>query len=1105
MSAWPVGTGVGAGHDRREAGGSRTAAEATGARIAPEPRTVAAARCLAPATGLALAARACNAAEQVRVVDALGLDERADVSGTLTALEAWKLRRAARGLADGWPGDPALTGPRPAEALERALTAYRLWQRRSEPMSDGERALLAELHAAWLPTYTSALEGFDPDAPDADLGMQGPAAKRRLLAAACAPFCQMLNRELANAADAANAASGRALVGPAVAAAFAGHLIDRFELAVAWAVQTDQNIAFARLGIAADAATPDDHRRYFGRTFADAESHHAFHLRFPVLARWLATVTGMLCEGGARLIWRLVRDVEALGSELFDTGVVAFTSVELGRSDYHAGGGSVAIVDVLLASGPDSFVYKPRCIAAEQAVQQLLGQLADDAVIGFARRRVLVRDGYGYEERIPQGRNHVATRAQAARIYEELGGLLAVFHVLGGSDLHYENIMVADGHAFVCDCETALGVALPGQEAAPGTVLDSVYRTGLLDWPLPPTADVVRKLSGYTGGDAYELPFPVPRLREGPALAVEYQTGVRVGQGAANRIRLGTELLEPRDFEPAIIEGFCRVHDWFRRSPTAERSVSARFEGTRVRLVARNTQAYAQLLVGARHPRCLTEPLEVDLVFARLGEVRLPWDEHGLAAAAEARSLWQLDIPTFTVGATRTELVHDQAEPIGVDLDRTPLAGALERLARLSADDRRRQLGYIRASLSSAEVQSATFVATALEHAQVIGDELCRLLQDPTRPVRWTYRSSAAETRQIEGTLYYGGAGVALFLAHLDAIQPQDRFRHAARSALTHALASPPEGLGAFDGLAGQIYVLLHLHKLWGEPELLAGAIERSRKLDAMIPADRAFDVLSGSAGVIPVMLALQDACGVGHDTADRCASHLLRHAQQERVGLSWPLADRDHGEANLTGFAHGAAGIGWALIALGTASGREDYVHAGRQAYAYERLSFDDERQDWYDLRASVAQITRGRRHFANAWCNGAPGIGLSRLASWVALGRDDESLLRETYLALSSTLRHFAGAGNDTLCHGRCGNAELLLRFARERDEPAFQLEANLHAQAHWRRLASTPAWPRAEEGHQPLTGLMVGIAGVGMHFLRLACPDRVPSPLLLDPPAA
>lgn len=45
-------------------------------------------------------------------------------------------------------------------------------------------------------------------------------------------------------------------------------------------------------------------------------------------------------------------------------------------------------------------------------------------------------------------------------MYAELGGHLGVFYVLGGGDLHFENIIVADGHAFVCDCETALGVLL---------------------------------------------------------------------------------------------------------------------------------------------------------------------------------------------------------------------------------------------------------------------------------------------------------------------------------------------------------------------------------------------------------------------------------------------------------------------------------------------------------------------------------------------------------------------------------------------------------------------------------------------------------------------
>lgn len=1046
-----------------------------------------------------LAVRASSAAEQIRVSEELVDDDAERAAGaSLSRVDAWKLMRLAGSLSlDGVDARPGITG-RSAAELEGVLTAHRLLARRSGPYNSRERAVLADVHAAWLPTYEAALRDCDPARPS------GAPDRRARLTLVCRPFCELLRRGLAAASSAANETCGRELVTPAVLEACEEHLINRFELAIAWAVEADQNVAFARLGIDRASATTDDHAGYFERTFGDATARHDFYLRFPVLGRWLATVTRQLCDNGARLVSRLARDANDIGAELFGEPILAFESLSLGKSDVHAGGCSVAMVDVRLASGPGSFVYKPRCLRSEHAMQGLLRRLGDDGVLEFATHRVLVKDDYGYEERIPTDRNHVASAAEGAQVYEELGGFLAMFYILGGSDLHYENVMVADGHVFICDCETALGTMLPGQEPAMGTVLDSVYRTGLLEWPLPATEDAVLRLSGCSGGESYEIPFALPRLQDGPALAVRYETGIRVDEKAANRIYLNGQVIEARDFETAILRGFGKVHDWFRDTDHASRCVSSLFAGTEVRFVARATQVYAQLLMGARHPRCLTEPLEVDVVFGRLLEAPHRWDTQGLAASAEARSLWQLDVPTFAALADATELLHDHAAPIDVDLGRSPLQLALDRIASLSAEDHERQVGYISASLSLAEVQNSAFVTTALEYAQLVGDELCTLLEDASLPARWMAGASRLEADSVEGSLYYGSAGVALFLAYLDAIKPQTRVRRAAEAALAHSLSCACEGMGAFEGLAGQIYLLVHLHALWGAPELLASAIERSCELETLIDSDRAFDVLGGSAGAIVVMLGLAGASGESLDIAHRCARHLLRHAERAETGLSWAPRRRDEALANLTGLSHGAGGIGWALIALGAATGCEEYVDAGRRAFAYERVHFDEGRRDWYDLRTSIVEMMGGRRHFANAWCNGAAGVGLTRLASWVALGESDETLLEETYLALSATLRNFTTLGNDTLCHGRSGNAELLLRFAQVRNEPAFQLEANMHAQASWRRLATTPRWPREEDGHQPLSGLMLGIAGVGLHFLRLAHPERVPSPLLLDPPA-
>ena len=143
-------------------------------------------------------------------------------------------------------------------------------------------------------------------------------------------------------------------------------------------------------------------------------------------------------------------------------------------------------------------------------------------------------------------------------------------------------------------------------------------------------------------------------------------------------------------------------------------------------------------------------------------------------------------------------------------------------------------------------------------------------------------------------------------------------------------------------------------------------------------------------------------------------------------------------------------------------------------------------------------------QHHFANAWCNGAAGIGLSRIASWAALGKTDDDILRDAYMALNATVRNFQKLGNDSLCHGKAGNAELFLRIAKLKDEPYLQMEANVVAQAQWRNFEKARHWICGSNTNDIFPDLMLGIAGIGMHFLRLAYPERVPSPLLLDPPS-
>ncbi|GAA4623728.1 type 2 lanthipeptide synthetase LanM family protein [Actinoallomurus vinaceus] len=1075
---------------------------------------------------LDLAARAANLAERMRIVAAL--ESRGgtppDPVPSLTSFDAWHIARMADRLEAKF-GKEALnrSGPaRPGRArLVEILTAYRRHELGMATADASTRSVFAGVHASWLPTYQAALSRFgDPDpgstAVRAEASAEGADPSWRATdvyygrrAKACEPFLLELGRRLEEARTRHPGLFDRRLVDD-----FQGHLLDRFELPLAWALEAHANVHCARHGIDKARATRDDYLAYLDATFADAAAYHRFYLAFPVLGRWLAHVTELLSDFGTSLVHRLAADAADIGDAIFGEEIAVFRSIRQGRSDHHAGARTVAIVDVELASGrTGSFVYKPRCIRSEAAMQRLLDRLHHDGVLGFASRPVLPRQGYGYEALIPAGRNHLDSREQVEHVYRELGGHLAIFYVLGGGDLHFENILVADGHAHVCDCETALAVLPRGQERPAGTLLDSVFKTGLLEWPRATTSAAEMRISGYSGGEGYDVPVPVPRL-DGPRLGFEasvtHRTDVHVESEASNRVFLGDRLTEPQDFTDAIMNGFDRVYAWFEQRPEdAVRFISETFTDASVRFINWGTQIYAQLLLSARHPKCLVDPLEVDLLANTVRTFPRTWDHEGVLADRELISLWRLDIPIFTTDAHGHRLVHDHATELPSFLDVSPVDHAAQRIRRLSARNRAQQRQYITAGLAAGEVTSPAFVTACLDYAARIGERLCAGLREPSAPSPWTSYELAGGTiteADVEGDLYHGSGGIALFLAYLDSLVPRPEFRRAAERALSHAIArADRENIGAFSGVGGLIYLLTHLHHLWQDRGLLELTERLSRDLPGGVDADTRFDVFGGSAGLIPVLLGLaRETDGRGLDTAHRCAARLLRHADADGDTLSWPLADPGDAAANLTGFAHGAAGAGWALIQLGRLADRPSYVDAGRRAFAYEARHFDPVDQDWYDLRTVAGGILRNGRRYANAWCNGASGIGLSRIASWAALGGDDESMLREAYQALSATMRNFPRLMNDTLCHGRSGNAELLLRFALLRDEPAFRLEANVQVRTQWRSIDDADAGV-VEHSAGFFPGLMVGMSGFGMHFLRLAAPDRVPSVLLLDPPSA
>lgn len=405
------------------------------------------------------------------------------------------------------------------------------------------------------------------------------------------------------------------------------------------------------------------------------------------------------------------------------------------------------------------------------------------------------------------------------------------------------------------------------------------------------------------------------------------------------------------------------------------------------------------------------------------------------------------------------------------------------------------------------------------------GDGCTWQIMSPDRSEPGLRRAVAATAG---GAIYEGTAGIALFLAELAAVTGDAELARAALGAVRFALqdgqSQHDASFGYHSGRVGIAYAAARAGELLGHPELFAEAEALLRPLAGNEARDHGLDVIAGAGGGIPALLQLarhvdpELAMGI----ARRLGDHLVASAAREPEGFSWPTM-RGSSIRNLCGYAHGAAGMGHGLLELYAATGVGEYRYAAEQAFLYERNFYSAQEGNWPDLRhtelgeyqfegrlddlrdrlRSGGALPTPPLHYMNAWCHGAPGIGLARLRAYQVLG--DPLYLqeaRESFTAVERSISDELGM-NYSLCHGRGGNAETLLEGARILDDPSLLEPAKAIALSGIERYEDGgQPWPCGTMGSVSDPGLLLGEAGIGMFLLRLARPD-VPSPILITAP--
>jgi type 2 lantibiotic biosynthesis protein LanM len=662
----------------------------------------------------------------------------------------------------------------------------------------------------------------------------------------------------------------------------------------------------------------------------------------------------------------------------------------------------------------------------------------------------------------------------------------------------------------------------------------SVLRIGLLPERSGATLDEPGvDLSGLGGGPGQSTPQPVLYV------TAEGTDEMRFGRKrmplpvAANLPTLAAgEVRLPR-FADAIAAGFERMYRLLlarRDELLREDGPLAAFAGAEVRVLLRPTLAYQGLLTESFHPDVLGNALlrdqHLDHLWAALEHQ--PWLEPFLGD--ERRDLERGDVPIFTTRADSRDLWNGRGERLPGMLAATGLERVRDGLRALGPADLVLQAWTVRGCLAAVELAAGArrrppyrLVPAAapagrqelLAAARSVADRLQALASREHDRTLWYGLAPAGggawQFSNLQADLYGGLPGIALFLAQLAAVTGEARYDELARGALAALLplarprgeTDPPLRLvGAWTGWGGLIYAFAHLAALWHDPALLDAAEGCVAQLPGLIESDDTLDLMDGTAGCLAALLALHElrpaAATLG--AAVRCGERLLARAEPQEQGLGWcnaPVFPQP-----LTGFSHGAAGVAWALLRLAAATGDGRFAAAARSGLAFERSLYRPALGNWADLREEEDQgAARDRLHASErlmcAWCHGAAGIGLSRLAMLPLL--DDPGFHDEIAVAVATTLAEGLGLTH-CLCHGDLGCLDFLLLAARHLGDGALADQVYRLAGGVLANVAADGWRFGMPAGAEP-PGLMLGLAGIGYGFLRLACPDRVPAVLLLE----
>lgn len=364
------------------------------------------------------------------------------------------------------------------------------------------------------------------------------------------------------------------------------------------------------------------------------------------------------------------------------------SNIELGKGDTHNGGKTVAIISI----GNKKIVYKPHDLSPDIVFSNIINWINGKEKLNCRLRTVkLINMGtYGWQEFIAYEECH--DLEEVKNYYYRCGSYLALFTVLGTTDIHFENVIVNKDNPYFVDLETLIDINNPSD-------INSVINTGFIPNKTSNNLFDV-DVSGLCGkmevsSKLKSLAVVNPKTDK---MHLDFKPA-KLG-ASCNIVKLNSRSMCIEDYVNTFLDGFNNLYDLLvsERKSFRELIHSILFEKQVYRQVLRHTQVYAKYIEASLHPSYLVNSSKQQELFKRL-ELNCKNKKVRDRVKNEAEVLLQGDIPYF-YSFVNSKNLYANGKLICKDyFDRTIIEKLDTSIDNISTQNKKFQMDIIRKSL----------------------------------------------------------------------------------------------------------------------------------------------------------------------------------------------------------------------------------------------------------------------------------------------------------------------------------------------------------------------------------------------------------------------